>query len=313
MLKDLLKEVIVIVAGKPSEPIATLLHSNKHVNEFTIAKKLDLTINQTRNILYKISDHGLVSSIRKKDKRKGWYTYFWKIEVEKSLEFLKNALLKNINQLENQIKSGETKIFYACETCKVEYNEENALLHNFTCNECGKIFVQVNNVKIIRELKRNLDKLQKELKITNEELQLEVNKKAKKVSVETRKQEKEKKALRKLNAQKRAKLRAEKKKSSIKTNKKPLKKKEVKKKSMKKKPVKKKVTKRVIKKKVAKKKPVKKKSKKVVKRKPVKKKVVKKKSAKKKIIKKKQTNKKIISKIKDVKNKFNLKNKLKKK
>jgi len=208
MLKDLLKEVIVIVAGKPAEPIAELLYSNKHVNEFVIAKKLDLTINQTRNILYKISDHGLVSSIRKKDKRKGWYTYFWKIEVEKSLEFLKNILLKKINQLENQIKSRETKIFYCCENCKVEYNEENSLLHNFTCNECGRIFVQVDNSKIVKELKRNLERLEKDLKITDDELDVEKNKKAKKVSLEVKKQAKEKKASRAVTAKKIAKTRA---------------------------------------------------------------------------------------------------------
>ena len=70
MLKDLLKEVVVIIVGKQAEPIADLLHSNKHVNEFLIAKKLNLTINQARNILYKIADYGLVSSIRKKYKKK---------------------------------------------------------------------------------------------------------------------------------------------------------------------------------------------------------------------------------------------------
>ena len=74
MLKKFLKEVIVIVVGKQAEEIADLLDSSKHVNEFSIAKKLDITINQTRNILYKIADKGLVSSIRKKDKKKGWYT-----------------------------------------------------------------------------------------------------------------------------------------------------------------------------------------------------------------------------------------------
>jgi len=73
MLKDLLKEVVAIVAGKQAEEIADILDSKKHVNEFLIAKKLGITINQTRNILYKLSDFGLVSFIRKKDKRKGWY------------------------------------------------------------------------------------------------------------------------------------------------------------------------------------------------------------------------------------------------
>ena len=56
MLDKLLREIVVLVVGKPAEPIADLLYSNKHINEFTIAKKLGITINQTRNILYKISD-----------------------------------------------------------------------------------------------------------------------------------------------------------------------------------------------------------------------------------------------------------------
>src|SRR3989344_5215604 len=110
MLKDLLKEAISLVAGKQAEDIVDLLDEQKHVNEFVIAKKLDLTINQVRNILYKISDYGLVSSIRKKDKRKGWYTYFWKIEILKTLEFLKENMVKKVENLHHQIKSREKKI-----------------------------------------------------------------------------------------------------------------------------------------------------------------------------------------------------------
>ena len=99
MLENFLKEVVSIIVGKNSELIADLLNSKKHVNEFLIAKKLSITINQTRNLLYKLSDFGLVSSIRKKDKKKGWYTYFWKIEVLKSLKFLEDILLKNIGHI----------------------------------------------------------------------------------------------------------------------------------------------------------------------------------------------------------------------
>ena len=61
MQKKFLRDVIVLVAGKPAEGLANLLDDKKYVNEFIIAKKLDITINQTRNILYKIADQGLVS------------------------------------------------------------------------------------------------------------------------------------------------------------------------------------------------------------------------------------------------------------
>ena len=76
MIKDVLKEVVSITVGKQAEPLIDLLHGKKHINEFIIAKSLGVTINQARNMLYKLADYGLVSSIRKKDKRKGWYTYF---------------------------------------------------------------------------------------------------------------------------------------------------------------------------------------------------------------------------------------------
>ena len=192
MLKNFLNEVISIVVGKPAEAIVDLLDGEKYVNEFIIAKKLDLTINQARNILYKISDHGLVSSIRKKDKKKGWYTYFWKIEVLKSLEFLRELLLKNITQLRNQIKSRETKRFYVCERCNIEFNEENAMLHDFTCNECGEVFTMKDNEKVLKEFKKNEEKLENKLKMVEEEINIEKAKLEKAKMKEIKKVENEK-------------------------------------------------------------------------------------------------------------------------
>lgn len=192
MLKNFLKEVISIVIGKPAEELVNLLDEDKYVNEFIIAKKLDLTINQARNILYKIADHGLVSSIRKKDKKKGWYTYFWKIEVLKSLEFLRELVEKNLNQLRNQIKSRETKRFYTCERCNIEYSEENAMLHDFTCNECGEVFSVKDNEKVLKEFKRNEEKYESKLKLIDNEIKIEKDKLEKIKMKEIKKIEQEK-------------------------------------------------------------------------------------------------------------------------
>jgi len=176
MLRDFINEVIVLVIGKQYEMIGNLIDSKKHVNEFLIAKKMDITINQTRNILYRLADQGLVSSIRKKDKKKGWYTYLWKIESIKLLEFLKKILINRIEQVENQIKNRESKQFYVCKTCNIEFNEENALLYDFTCNECGDIFTIKDNTKLLRELNKNKSKLNKELKEVDEIMDIEKEK-----------------------------------------------------------------------------------------------------------------------------------------
>jgi transcription factor E len=200
MLKKFLKDVVVIVAGKPAEGLVDLLDSKDYVNEFVIAKKLDFTINQIRNFLYKLSDHGLVSFIRKKDKKKGWYTYFWKIEILKSLYFLRDNIEKRINRVDNQISNRESNEFYVCNNCRIEFNEENALLHDFTCDECGNLFTIKDNTKVLKMFGRNLINLRKEVELVDKEIREEIQKVEKKKARELKKimkKKKEEKAVKK--------------------------------------------------------------------------------------------------------------------
>jgi len=190
--KEFVKEAVLSVIGKLGEEIIEFLDPDKYVNEFLIAKKLDNNINQTRNLLYKLSEHSLVSSIRKKDKKKGWYTYFWKLETLKVLEFLREMFKKRIEQIKIQIDSREMKTFYICERCNIEYNEENALLHDFTCNECGSVFVVRDNTKIVKEFRKNLEKNQREMEVIEEEIRKEKEKGEKKKIKEIKKEVKEK-------------------------------------------------------------------------------------------------------------------------
>ncbi len=232
MLDKFLKEIVGLIAGKQAEDIVDLLDGKKYVNEFIIAKKLNLTINQTRNILYKISDQGLVSFIRKKDKRKGWYTYFWKIEIIKCLEFLESNLLKKIDQVNHQIKSRETKEFYVCETCNIEFTEENALLKNFTCNECGNIVSRKDNQPTIKLYNKDLEKLNRELTLVSDELKLEREKLEKVKVKEAKKEEALKKKAIKPKAPSKVKVKSSKEKTAhpkkevktVKSTKKPIKK-----------------------------------------------------------------------------------------
>lgn len=200
MVKESLKKVISMIAGKQAEEIIDFLYRKNYVNEFLIAKNLDMTINQTRNVLYKISDRGFLSSMRKKDKKKGgWYNYFWKIEILKSLEFLKTVLRERIERTGKQINSRETKNFYVCKKCNIEYNEENALLQDFVCMECEQILEIKNNVKSVKALKKSVEELKKELELVNGEVDVEVEKINRK---KAREAAKEKKAVKKKTAKK---------------------------------------------------------------------------------------------------------------
>lgn len=159
----LLKELVVQVAGKNTEIIIDILKEEKPVNEFKIADKLKLTINQARNILYKLYNQNIVSFARKKDEKKGWYIYSWSLNVPKALERLRIIKEKELHNLNHQLNSRENKRFYVCPNECVEFNEESAMLHHFTCPECGTVMQLSSTEELSNDLKSKIDLAKKEI------------------------------------------------------------------------------------------------------------------------------------------------------
>ena len=187
-----LKLIIGDLINKQSVPIVDLLAGVKNVNEFTIAEKLGLTINQTRNVLYKLSDYGLVSFIRKKDKRKGWYIYFWTLDSFQSLSLLKDKLQDKLKALENQLKTRKESRHYLCLTCSIEVTEETALLNEFVCSECDEVYELANNDELIVQIEKNIGKLKKEIELVSSEVVVEEGKIEKEKERKIKKADKEK-------------------------------------------------------------------------------------------------------------------------
>lgn len=174
-----LKDVVGMIAGVQAAGIVDLLYSKKRVNEFLIAKKLNLNINQTRNILYKLSDEGLVSFEGKKDRKSGgWYTYYWTLDIAKALHSLRGSITRRIEELETQIATRQQARFYHCVNCDVELDEEQALLNNFACPECGEVLELREPTELVNELRKQIVKLQSELTLVDVELKTVTTKNA---------------------------------------------------------------------------------------------------------------------------------------
>jgi len=191
MQEKLLGDVIEKIIGKQAKETINLLIGKRDVNEFLLAKKMNLTINQVRNILYKLSNFGLVSFIRKKDKRKGWYTYFWTLETRKALELLEKNLSKEIEDMQTRLKNRETRRFYMCPVCKIETGEETALNNSFACPECGEVYQLNDNTVLIEDLKKRIERLARQKAEVTEEI-IKVKEEEEKIAVKKRGKEKKK-------------------------------------------------------------------------------------------------------------------------
>ncbi len=187
MQEKLLFNLIEEIAGENNGRIVDTLFNKKDVNEFLIAKKMELTINQVRNILYKLSNLGLVSFIRKKDKKKGWYIYYWTLSNEKSLALIENHLRKKISDLEEQLKFRETKRYYTCPYCHIEVEEDIALENGFSCEECAEIYQLSDNSPFVRDIKSKITRINNEITEINVELTSLRQKQKKKIEKQNKK------------------------------------------------------------------------------------------------------------------------------
>jgi transcription factor E len=202
---NILKNLVDEMAGVGTGTIVDILFDKDDVNEFLIAKKMDLTINQVRNILYKLSAEGLVSFTRKKDKKKGWYIYFWTLDKEKCLRKIEGEYIKKLSELKQTLSDRENKRYYICKGCNIEVGEEKALESDFSCDECTEVYALVDNTNAIRDIKGKITKKENELKEIKSELEMErerLDKKKEKKKTATAKKEAKVKAKAKLERKK---------------------------------------------------------------------------------------------------------------
>ncbi len=247
---QIIEETIVDLVGEDLPPLLNILLLGKaNISEFKIAERLNITVNQVRSMLYRLQEYNLVDFMRKKDKRKGWYIYYWTLNKKNTFGLLKEYKRKQLEDLKNRLQREEVGGFFVCPVGCMRLKMDQAMEFDFKCQECGTLLKDQNNSRTVENIKRMIKELEIEL---DEPLELEGALKN---------------VLRK--------RRAEPKKKIVKDVK------EVPTKKAKKEVVTKKTVKKVVKKKVAKKKVVKKAVKKVVKKKVIKKKVVKKKATKK--------------------------------
>ncbi|MBW2995229.1 hypothetical protein KY312_02665, partial [Candidatus Woesearchaeota archaeon] len=77
MTNKLVEKVVMDTAGEDTLPLVIELKNKKNYSEFKLAENLKVEVNQVRNMLYRLLKYNLVTFIRRKDKRKGWYIYYW--------------------------------------------------------------------------------------------------------------------------------------------------------------------------------------------------------------------------------------------
>ena len=163
----LVEEIVSEVAGNDVLPLVKALRNKSNVSEFKLADSIRKEINLTRNMLYRLYDRNLVSFIRKKDKKKGWYIYYWTFNQKRIKDLVKDTKKKKLDRLIERLNREKNTQFYVCANKCMRLDFEQSHDFNFKCPECGTLLDLEDNSKLVKELRVDVEKLEKELKSLN--------------------------------------------------------------------------------------------------------------------------------------------------
>ncbi len=157
-----IENTIKEVAGEDVLPLVAYIKNKKNVSEFKIAEALKIEINIIRNMLYKLYHANIVSFIRKKDKKKGWYIYYWTFNPKRIKFLVEDLRKKKIEKIGDRLDREKNNYFFICKNKCMRTEFDQASEFNFKCPECGELLEQEDNSQKIKELEKEIKELESE-------------------------------------------------------------------------------------------------------------------------------------------------------
>lgn len=158
-----ISEVVSDVAGPDVVELVLKLKDTKNYSEIKLSEDLDQEINYTRNQLYRLLNNNLVSFVRRKDKRKGWYIYYWTFKKTEIRHVLLKIKQEKLDKLKDRVEREESETYYSApDGLRLPF--ETAMEYDFRCPETGDILELEDNTKKIKDLKKDIKELEKFLK-----------------------------------------------------------------------------------------------------------------------------------------------------
>ncbi|MFH0978845.1 MAG: hypothetical protein V1837_06105 [Candidatus Woesearchaeota archaeon] len=159
---DKLYKTISELVGEDVIPLVKFLRNRKNISEFKIAEKINIEVNQTRNMLYRLHDHNLVTYHRKKDRIKGWYISYWTFNIKRLKQLVHSLQKQKITQLKDKLKKEEENqnSYFICPNLCVRLDFDQSTDFEFKCPECGSLLVHQDNTKTIINLKEKIKVLE---------------------------------------------------------------------------------------------------------------------------------------------------------
>ena len=153
-----------MIGGDEYLKVARSLIKAQDATDEEIASYTGLRINMVRKVLYDLFGKALITGVRVKDERKGWFVYRWRSRRDEVENFIENQKKKIAERLQQRLDYENSSQFYHCgnDDCQ-RITFENALEESFQCPSCGAILDLKKNEKSKKAFAKKIDEIKKDM------------------------------------------------------------------------------------------------------------------------------------------------------
>jgi transcription initiation factor TFIIE subunit alpha len=162
--EDTFVKVAGLIGGPDYVRVARALLNNENATDEEIASATGLKIKTVRKALYDLFGRSLITGVRVRDPKRGWFVYRWKAQRDQTDGFIQTQRRKIITSLKQRREGEETHEVYHCGTPTCQTRTFEVAMENFfKCPTCSKPLNRLDNAELKAALRWKIGQLGEEL------------------------------------------------------------------------------------------------------------------------------------------------------
>ena len=163
--EDPFVRIASMIGGDEYLKVARSLLKSKDATDEEIASSTGLRINMVRRVLYDLFGKALITGIRVKDEKKGWFVYRWRSRRDEVENFIEGQKKKISERLQQRLDYENSSDFYHCGNADCpRITFEDALEAFFKCPNCGRVLNLKKNDKAKKGFAFKIDHIIKDMR-----------------------------------------------------------------------------------------------------------------------------------------------------
>ncbi|MBI5228693.1 hypothetical protein HY991_01180 [Candidatus Micrarchaeota archaeon] len=154
-----LESYIDEIAGKRGVKIVECIGDG--ATDERIEQKTSIKIAEIRSILNHLHSYGIVDYVREKNLSSGWFTYTWRLCLDRALQNLLLVKKREYERLKNKLDFGVGYNIYCCKKGCMEIEFDAAMENRFRCMKCGGVLTQIDRQVEMKELEEKINIIEK--------------------------------------------------------------------------------------------------------------------------------------------------------